>query len=231
MPLVESVTAVTRPGEILDEAQSYEVLSALGVPVIEHRIVPVAAFGDAVPFPGQMVVKALSQQLPHKSEAGGVRPAVTAETLPTALQSVADAVNERAGVRLDHCLVAPMVSALAEVLVGYRVDPEAGPLVVLASGGVLAELYGDRSVRCAPVDLHEARSMIAEVRALQAVAGYRGGELGDLEALAEAIVAMSQASTSSTPIWEAEVNPLMVLPRGQGVVAVDALVVLAGTQA
>jgi succinyl-CoA synthetase beta subunit len=98
---------------------------------------------------------------------------------------------------------------------------------MLAAGGILAEIHRDRSLRLAPVDLATAQEMIGEVKALQALAGYRGRPAGDLAALAQALVALSQLAVADEPIIEAEVNPLIVKPQGQGVVAVDALVRLA----
>jgi len=98
----------------------------------------------------------------------------------------------------------------------------------VAAGGILAELHRDRSLRLAPVDLAIAEAMIAEVRALAALAGYRGKPAGDLAALARAIVALSALARLEEPqVLEAEINPLMVKPQGEGVVAVDVLVRLA----
>ena len=114
-----------------------------------------------------------------------------------------------------------------EVLVGYRVDRDVGPLVMVAAGGVLTEIYRDRSLRLAPVDLADAHAMIAEVKALKMLAGYRGKPAGDLDALARAIVALSRLAVMNDPVAEAEINPLIVRPAGEGVVAVDALVRLA----
>jgi acyl-CoA synthetase (NDP forming) len=96
---------------------------------------------------------------------------------------------------------------------------------MLASGGVFTEIYRDRSLRLAPVDLDTAHEMIHEVKALRALAGYRGRAAGDLDALASAIVALSRLAIIDDPVVaEAEINPLMVLQEGMGVVAVDALV-------
>jgi succinyl-CoA synthetase beta subunit len=95
--------------------------------------------------------------------------------------------------------------------------------VLLAAGGIHAEIHRDRSVRLAPVDVAEARAMIGEVRAMRLFAGHRGTPKADLDALARAIVALSQLALDGT-VAEAEINPLMLLPEGQGVVAVDALV-------
>ena len=116
-----------------------------------------------------------------------------------------------------------MVSGIGEALIGYRVDREAGPLVMVAAGGVHTEIYRDRSLRLAPVDLPTARAMIAEVKAFAILKGFRGKPPGDLDALANAIVALSRlALQNDLPIADAEVNPLIV--RNDGVVAVDALI-------
>ena len=118
-----------------------------------------------------------------------------------------------------------MESGLGEALVGYRVDPHVGPIVMLAAGGILAEIHRDRSIRMAPVDIEVAREMVAEVRALQALAGFRGRPRGDLEALAAAVVALSNvALATDVQVLEGEINPMIVRAEGQGVVAVDALV-------
>ena len=98
-----------------------------------------------------------------------------------------------------------------------------GPLVMVAAGGILTEIYRDRSLRLAPVDLATAKEMIDEVRGFAALKGFRGRPKGDLDALADAIVAMSRLS-EKLAIVEAEINPLIV--RTDGVVAVDALVKL-----
>jgi succinyl-CoA synthetase beta subunit len=120
-----------------------------------------------------------------------------------------------------------MVAGVGEALVGYRVDRDVGPLVMVAAGGVFTEIYRDRSLRLAPVDLDTAREMIAEVRGFALLSGYRGKPAGDLDALAQTIVALSQLAHDET-VLEAEINPLIVRPAGEGVTAVDALVWLGG---
>jgi succinyl-CoA synthetase beta subunit len=146
--------------------------------------------------------------------------------LDAALATLRHNLAERApGKRCDEVLVQPMSRGLTEVLIGYRVDPDAGPIVMLAAGGIWAEVAQDRSIRLAPVSVETAREMIAEVKALKTVSGLRGKQRGDLDALARAVSALSQlAANPGLRIAEAEVNPLMVLPEGQGVLAVDALV-------
>jgi succinyl-CoA synthetase beta subunit len=134
-----------------------------------------------------------------------------------------EAVNQRTGIVPQRVLVAPMVSSIGEALIGYRVDREAGPLVMVAAGGVFTEIYRDRSLRLAPVDLPTAHAMINEVKAFATLKGFRGKPAGDLNALARAIVALSRlALQNDPPVAEAEVNPLIV--KTDGVVAVDALI-------
>jgi succinyl-CoA synthetase beta subunit len=98
-----------------------------------------------------------------------------------------------------------------------------GPLVMVAAGGIYTEIYRDRSLRLAPVDAGVATEMIAEVQGLKPLAGYRGKPAGDLAALAQAIGALSQLAADPS-VAEAEINPVIVRPQGDGVVAVDAVV-------
>jgi hypothetical protein len=125
--------------------------------------------------------------------------------------------------KADRILVQRMESGLAEAIVGYRDDPVAGPIVLVGAGGVLSEIYRDVAVRAAPVSESEAQEMIAQVKGLAVVRGYRNLPRGDLEALAHAVAAFSQ-NAFHTNVSQAEINPLII--KAQGVVAVDALLVL-----
>ena len=134
-------------------------------------------------------------------------------------------VRERAPeARITGFLVQPMVRGLAEAIIGFRRDPEVGPVVLVGAGGVLAELHRDTSLRCAPVTEAEAREMIAEVKGLRPVSGWRSLPRGDLEALARAVVAVSRLA-ALPEVAEAEVNPLIIRGEGRGVAVADAWVV------
>jgi acetate---CoA ligase (ADP-forming) len=102
-------------------------------------------------------------------------------------------------------------------------------MVVLGAGGVFTEIYQDSVVRCAPVDRDMARAMIDEVRGLRIASGYRGRVAGDLDALADAVVAVSRMA-GCVDVSEAEINPLLIKRIGDGVAALDALVVLRAKQ-
>ncbi len=182
----------------------------------------------ALPFAYPVAVKVLSSEIAHKTDVGGVVLNVRdGQALVAAIRQIGAAVAQHhSSSPVERVLVQPMVSGLGEVLIGYRIDRDVGPLVLVAAGGVLTEIERDRSLRLAPVDLATAHEMIAEVRGLKVFTGYRGKPKGDLDALARAIVALSGLAHDPT-VAEAEINPLIVRPAGEGVVAVDALVRLA----
>jgi acyl-CoA synthetase (NDP forming) len=217
-------------GGWLDELATYALLDRLGIaraPAI--AIDAHATHAPALPFPYPVAVKALAEGIAHKTDIGGVVLGVSDdEALLAAMRQIRASVAERRpGTAVDRLLVQPMIAGLGEVLIGYRVDRDVGPLVMVAAGGVFTEIYRDRSLRLAPIQLDTAQEMISEVRGLMPLAGYRGLPAGDLAALAQAIVAWSGLATIDGPaIQEAEINPLIVRPAGHGVVAVDALLKL-----
>lgn len=210
---------------VLDELEAYALLDRHGIP--RSPSVPLDATImqiPALPFPYPVAVKVLSADIPHKTEAGGVALNVRdGDALIAAIKTMRDTVKQWTGITPERVLVAPMVSGVGEALIGYRVDREAGPIVMVAAGGVFTEIYRDRALRLAPVDLPAAHAMVAEVKAFATLKGFRGKAAGDLDALARAIVALSRLALQNDPaVAEAEVNPLIVMT--DGVVAVDALV-------
>jgi acyl-CoA synthetase (NDP forming) len=215
-------------GRLLDELEAFALLDRLGVTRAPAMALDATISRiPALPFPLPVAVKILAADIAHKSDIGGVTLGVSdGDALLDAIRRMRREVGERApGTFVDRVLVQPMISGLGEALVGYRVDPDVGPLIMLAAGGTMTEVYRDRSLRLAPVDLAQAREMIEEVRAMRPLAGFRGRPEGDLEALAQAVVALSALATMAEPaVIEAEINPLIVRRIGEGVVAVDALV-------
>jgi acyl-CoA synthetase (NDP forming) len=209
-------------GRVLDELEAYALFDRLGIARAPAATIDIGVTSaPTLPFSYPVAVKTLAADIPHKTEAGGVMLGVRDGN---ALVAAIGRIAANVGKHLARVLVQPMVAGLGEVLVGYRVDRDVGPLVMLAAGGVLAEVYRDRSLRLAPVDLETAQEMIGEVRGLAALKGFRNRPAGDLDALARTVVALSQLASSEDPVAEAEINPLMVRPKGEGVIAVDALV-------
>ncbi|MGQ3301971.1 acetate--CoA ligase family protein [Reyranella sp.] len=214
-----------------DERRAADFFAALGVPTAKSLAVPdvrrVAAAVGEVGVP--VVLKILSADIPHKTEAGGVALGIPdAPTAAVAAREIEKRVKAHApGARLQGFLVQKMERGLVEVILGYRRDPLVGPTVTVGLGGVLAEIYKDASTRLAPVDEGEAMQMIVEVKGLATICGYRNLPKGDVAALARTIAAFSAlAHRQFAEVAEAEINPLLVKPDGEGVVAVDGLVVL-----
>ncbi|TCN35419.1 acyl-CoA synthetase (NDP forming) [Shinella granuli] len=207
-----------------DERKATALFALLGVPVAESRIVP-AEGGAVEPVSGLAAVKCLSPDILHKSDAGLVALGVTPDAVPEVAGEIlrkARAAFPKA--RLEGVLVQKMEKGLAEVILGYRRDPEVGPVVVLGIGGVTAELRPSISVRAAPIDPAAAQEMIAEIPELRKLAGFRNLPKGDLSALAETIVRFSRLALVGGDITEAEINPLLIKEENYGVVAVDGLV-------
>jgi acyl-CoA synthetase (NDP forming) len=209
--------AASRPREgekTLDELSSYGLLARAGIRHSPAQAVD-ASLEHSLLYP--VAVKALSAAIAHKSDVGGVVLDVAGtEELRAATQRI------RATTNAERFLVQQMARGVGEALVGYRVDAQVGPIVMLAAGGLLAEIHRDRSIRLAPVDMETAREMVGEVASFRALRGYRGRAPADLEALAGAVVALSRLADDPA-VLEAEVNPLVVMEEGRGVVAVDAL--------
>ena len=224
---LEAARAALGAARRLNENEACRVFAALGMPAVESEIITGPDQPVKLEFP--VAAKILSPDIPHKTEAGAVVVNVAdAEQLKRAAAGILQRVrfaNPRA--RVNGVLIQRMERGLAEVIVGYKHDPQVGPIVVLGVGGTLAEIYRDFAVRLAPVTQEEAGSMIEEVKGLATIRGYRDQPRGDCAALAEAIAAFSQLAALEPRVAEAEVNPLIVKGEGDGVVAVDGLLVLA----
>ncbi|MFG1225425.1 acetate--CoA ligase family protein [Xanthobacter wiegelii] len=227
LPLLEPSYATSGPARMLDEAEAYDLFRSVG---ITHAPVALVAPGTDIPelpFPYPVVAKVLDANIAHKTDVGGVVLGIQDQAaLARAIEDIRRTVEaRRPGTSVSRILVQPMQRGLGEALIGLRRDPQVGPIVILAAGGVFTELYHDRALRLAPVDRDGARAMIQEVRAMKIFAGYRGKPRGDLDALTDAIVAVSRlAALRDQVVLDAEINPVLILPEGEGVVAVDALV-------
>ena len=118
-----------------------------------------------------------------------------------------------------------MENWLTEIILGYRVDELVGPIVMIGSGGVMSEIFDDKSIRIAPVEMSDAMEMIKEVKSLIRVQGFRGLPKADIKVLAQAIVQISQLA-SVREIKDAEINPIIIKEGQEGLVAVDGLITL-----
>jgi len=205
------------------------LLRAYGIPAapegLAHSREEAAEAAADMGFP--VALKVESTDLPHKTEAGGVRLNLTGvEEVGQAYDRLLDDVGRNApDARVDGVLVQKMVEGVAEVLIGTSRTPDLGVCLVFGLGGIYTEVLKDVSFRLPPLGLEEAHDMIREIRAYPLLTGARGRPKADVAALAEAVVALSRLALDfSDEVDEIEFNPLMVLPEGQGVLAVDTLV-------
>lgn len=209
----------------LSEDEAARLFESLGIARARSQILDTPDAPITLTYP--VAAKILSPDILHKTEAGGVALSLpdAAAVREAATRILASARRSHPTARIRGILLQEMQSGLAEVILGFRRDPEVGPIVMVGMGGVLAEIYNDVAVRLAPVDKAGAAAMLEEVRGLAVLRGYRNLPWGDLDALADAICAFSRLASLADPeIVEAEINPLIV--KAAGVVAVDGMVQL-----
>ena len=220
------------PGGSLDEQQAKQLFARFGVPCAREIVVADAqqAQQAARELGGATVLKILSSEITHKSDVGGVAVGLGAEQIGPRLERMAVDVEANTGVRPQRFLVQQMVGGGVELILGLHRDP-LGSAVLLGMGGVTAELLNDTALRMLPPDgltREQAAALVRELKTWPLLDGFRGRPVCDVEALVSAIVAFSQmAAALGERLVEAEINPLFVLPKGQGVVAADGVAVLA----
>ena len=185
-----------------------------------------------VGFP--VVAKIDSPHILHKSEAGAVQTGIEDEKALTSMfdQIINNAKNYCPEADIRGVLVERMIGDSVEMIIGLKWSDKFGPMVMVGMGGIFVELLKDVSLRIAPVNHREAKDMVSELQTAQMLSGFRGKKERDIEALLDAIVAASRIGADlGSDLVELDINPLFVLPKGQGVVAGDALVVLKSMEA
>ncbi|WP_162571431.1 acetate--CoA ligase family protein [Variovorax sp. SRS16] len=213
----------------LNEVEAKRIVAACGIrspnEIVVHSADEAALAAERIGFP--VAVKVVSPDILHKTEHGGVAlrladgPAVF-----DAVRRMADRLGrELPQARIEGYLVSEMVTGGTECILGVAPDPTFGPVVTFGLGGVAVELLRDVAIRLAPVSVAQAHEMMRELRTWPLLAGWRGAPEGDIDAMAQAISALSHLAVSRREdIGEIEVNPVVVRARGQGVVALDAVV-------
>lgn len=231
---METAAALLAQAEtsVLAEREAKAVLSLYGIPVVDERLVRTEeeAVSAAKSLGYPVVLKVESEALPHKTEAGVVKLDLRHEAaVRDAYRRVmANALKAVEASRITGVLVQPMVPPGVEVMVGARVDPLLGPLIVVGIGGTLVELLKDTAVALAPVTLREAKSMLLGLKGARLFTGFRGSVPIDLDRLAEVVSRLSEfASDHPQRVAELDVNPLICAP--DRIIAVDALIALAKT--
>ena len=229
-PAAAAPRAEPLPAGPIAEHVALGLLKRAGVPVVETRLAATAeeavAAARAIGFP--VAVKLASPDVLHKTELGGVALDLASEA---AVREAFAAIVARAKqaaprARIEGCLVAPMLKDGTEVVLGIHRDPVFGPVVMFGLGGIFVEALRDVTFRVAPIDRAEASRMIGEIKALPVLRGMRGRPPADLDALADALVALSRFAVAHGDSLESvDLNPVLARAAGQGVVALDAAVI------
>jgi len=222
------IAAVAAP--VLTEREAKAALALYGIPFVEERLATdrdgaiVAA--RQLGFP--VALKAQSPDLPHKTEAGVIHLDLkSAAAVGTAYDAILTRIAAQSPApRLDGVLAQKMVPEGVEVIVGGRVDPLFGPLVVVGLGGVLAEVLNDTALALAPIGPDEAEALLRELRAFRLLQGYRGLSGVELTRLCEIVCRASEfVADQCSLVSEFDLNPLICI--GSNITAVDALIVRA----
>lgn len=221
---------LTGPAKALNEHQSKWVLSQYGIPIVKEKMATSMQEGLAIAreigFP--VVLKVLSPDILHKTEANAVKLSIISEEdFKKAYREILENAGAyKSDARIDGVLIQEMVSAGTEVIVGMSRDPQFGPTVMFGLGGIFVEIYKDVSLRVIPLTRSDAEQMIDEVKGSLLLSGYRGRRKGDVEGIIDVILKVSQlAMDFKNEIMELDINPLIVLGEGKGVKAVDAVMV------
>jgi Acyl-CoA synthetase (NDP forming) len=226
-PSFRKAQALMRPGQQLSEHAAKQLLRAYGIRVPREQLVTSAAAAvraaSQVGYP--VVMKASGAQIAHKTELGLVKIGLTsASQVRDAYRELTD-IARYEDISLDGVLVCQMVERGVEMVVGVTHDQLFGPTVTVGLGGVLVEVLRDAAVRVPPFGDDQARAMLSELRGRALLDGVRGAPPVDVDALVEVVVRVQRMALElGDEISELDINPLMVLPRGQGAVALDALV-------
>lgn len=218
----------------LDEKRSFtepearDLLSEYGLPLSGYSVATNAqeAVTAATEIGFPVVLKIVSPDIVHKTEAGGVKVGLgTPEDVSTAFDTIiAKAKRYKADADIHGVMVTSMAEAGLEVIIGAVRDPQFGSVVMFGLGGVLVEIFRDVSFRVAPLTKADALKMLDEIKSAPLLKGYRGDTPKDIEALVQALVTVSTVMEENPEIKEIDLNPIFVYERG--IVAVDARVIL-----
>jgi len=214
-----ALTRLGGEGGWLEPRDAEAVLDAYGIRRAASRVATTAAeaVAAAAEIGGPVAMKVIAPSVLHKTEVGGIALNIKgARPVTAAFERLMKVADDAEGV-----LVQEFVGGGHEVIIGMTEDPSFGPLIAFGLGGVYVELLGDVAFRIHPVTDVDVDHMIKEVKSSKLLDGYRGGEPGDVPALKEALLRVSAMIDELPEIAEMDLNPVKVLPPGQGLRVVD----------
>jgi 4-hydroxybutyryl-CoA synthetase (ADP-forming) len=212
------------------EEEGYEVLQAYGFPTPQSILCTTEQEGiDAARQIGYpLVMKIVSPDIIHKSDAGGVKVGVkTDDELKSAFRTITEnALKYKSDAKIKGVLVQEMVKSAKETILGASQDPTFGPVIMFGLGGIYVEVLKDVVFRVAPIDEQEAINMVESIKTIKLLKGVRGEKPSDLKAIADSLQRLSQLVVDFQEIKEFDINPLLVLEEGKGARVVDARIIL-----
>ncbi len=214
----------------LPEQEARGILSAYGIrffkSIMAQKARDAVMIADNLGYP--VVMKIVSREVTHKSDAGGVKVGLhTAGEVFQAYDNIMASVRAKyPEARLDGIAVQPMMKGGGEIIVGATRDPQFGPMVMFGLGGIYVEAMKDVSFRLAPKTRFDAAGMIAEVKSVALLKGLRGELPSDIESLIDVILRVSALMADFPAVRELDLNPVMVFGEGEGCVALDARISL-----
>jgi acetyltransferase len=214
----------------LGELEGLELLATYGFRVLPTHLAKSADeaenIADAMGYP--VVMKIVSPQIVHKTDAGGVMVGIKDKAAVGAAYTkiVANAKAYSAEAQIRGVLVQKMAPAGTELIIGMNRYPIFGPLLMFGIGGVLVEVFQDVVFRLAPIFRNESRRMVRSIKGIKLLQGFRGRPKADIEILEKAMVSLSALVMDHPKIMELDINPLLAHAEGQGATVADCRIIL-----
>jgi len=229
MPRNPATPNAQQQGRLLSEIESKQMLAQAGIPVTRARLARTAGeaarISEGLGYP--VVLKIVSPDIAHKSDAGGVKVGMdSAAEVHAAFAEIMIAVKERQPeARIEGVAVQKMAPAGTEVIIGMSQDAQFGPVMMFGLGGIFVEVLKDVAFRIVPLEPRDAREMVRETKGFAVLKGVRGQQPADLDALEKLILQVSQFIEKHPEVQELDLNPVFAYP--DGCIAVDARIVIA----
>ena len=204
--------------------QLHDIFMEYGIPLVQKTTA--ASSQEAVEAANKIhypvVMKISSPDISHKTDVGGILLDIKSdEEIEKAYLVMMDSVKKKVPeARIDGVIIQKMAESGLEVIVGAKLDPQFGHVIMFGLGGIFVEVYKDVSFRVTPIDQKTARDMILEIKASSIIQGTRGQEPVDIDAIINVITGLSRMLEKNPDIIELDINPLIVYPHGA--IAVDA---------
>ncbi len=214
----------------ISEVETIDILKTYGLPVPQGNLAGTAdeavKIADEIGYP--VVMKVVSEQVLHKSEAKGVELNIrSAKEVREAYARIHENVKVLVpGAKIKGIYVIRMITGSEEVILGIKRDPSFGPVLMFGLGGIYVEIFRDISFGVAPLSYEEARSMIEQTRAYRILKGSRGKSPRDIDKIVDALIRLGQLAVDHPQIQELDINPMFVMDQGQGGVIGDARMLL-----